>query len=154
MATRPKSETKIGAKQIVLAAGALLILIQLVPYGRNHENPPVLAEPPWDSPQTRETFYQVCGDCHSNTTEWPWYSSIAPASWLVASDVEEARSHLNVSEWGRGENHADEAAEEVEDGEMPLWYYLPLHPEARLTEVEKEAFVRGLVATFGREDDH
>lgn len=131
---------------------AILLLVQAVPYGRNHDNPTVAAEPEWDHPQTRELFYRACGDCHSNETRWPWYSQIAPASWLVQRDVEEGREHLNVSEWGQGEQEADEAAEMLEEGEMPLWFYLPLHAEARLTEQEKDQLIRGLEATFGREE--
>ena len=130
----------------------LLLLIQFFPYGRNHENPPVIAEPTWDSPETRATFFETCGDCHSNETVWPWYSHIAPVSWLVAHDVEDARSEFNVSEFGREHDHSDEAAEELEEGKMPLWFYLPLHPEARLTDEEKEAFIKGLVATFGERE--
>lgn len=131
---------------------AILVLIQAVPYGRDHANPTVAAEPEWDHPQTRELFHRACGDCHSNETRWPWYSHVAPVSWLVQNDVEEGREHLNVSEWGQGEQEADEAAEMVEEGEMPLWFYEPLHPEARLTEQEAERLVRGLEATFGREE--
>ena len=127
----------------------LFAAIQLVPYGRDHTNPPVTAEPDWDSPHTRETFFRVCKNCHSNETEWPFYSHIAPASWLVRHDVTGARAHFNVSEWGRRKNKGDEAAEEVRAGNMPPFYYLPLHPEARLTPAEKEEFVRGLVRTFG-----
>ncbi len=129
------------------------LLIQLVPYGRDHENPEVLREPEWDSPRTRELFVRACQDCHSNGTKWPWYSFVAPASWLVQRDVEEGRSHFNVSEWGREENHGDEAAKLVREGEMPPWFYLPLHPEAQLTDAEREKLVAGLTATFGEEDE-
>lgn len=138
------------------AALLLLILLvgfQFVPYGRNLENPPVRDEPGWDDPQTRVLFMRACGDCHSNETDWPWYSGVAPASWLLQYDVEEGREHFNVSEWGRGEQDADEAAETVREGEMPLWYYLPLHAEARLTAAEEAALIRGLEATFGSESD-
>ena len=133
----------------VIAAG---IAIQLVPYGRSHENPAVVAEPDWDHPRTRELFSRSCLDCHSNETKWPWYSHVAPASWLVQRDVEEGRSHFNVSEWGREENHGDDAAELVRNGEMPPWFYLPAHPEARLSEAERAALVTGLIATFGEDD--
>ncbi len=85
---------------LVLLAGFLLI--QLVPYGRNHTNPPVLQEPNWDSPQTRALAQRACFDCHSNETEWPWYSHVAPVSWLVQRDVEEGREKVNFSTWGQG----------------------------------------------------
>lgn len=125
------------------------LAIQLVPYGRATTNPAVLAEPTWDSSETRELFFRACADCHSNETEWPWYARIAPASWLMKWDVEEARSHFNVSEWGRKGNHGDEAAELVRKGDMPLWYYLPAHPEAQLTSAETARLVAGLERTFG-----
>jgi len=57
-----------------LAGGAVIVLaaIQLVPFGRDHQNPPVTGEPAWDSPRTRELFFRACKDCHSNETTWPW----------------------------------------------------------------------------------
>lgn len=136
----------------LIAAILILILIQLIPYGRSHTNPPVTGEPKWDLPETRSLFMKACGDCHSNETKWPWYSSIAPASWLVQSDVDEARENLNVSEWGRKDkNRGVNAADEVKEGAMPPFFYLPAHPEARLTDAEKEKLIKGLIATFGTE---
>jgi mono/diheme cytochrome c family protein len=132
---------------------ALFGLIQLVPYGRDHENPAVIAEPTWKGDQTRELFFRTCKDCHSNETSWPWYASVAPVSWLVQHDVEEGRSHFNVSQWGQGKQDADEAAGMLRGGEMPPWFYLPAHPEARLTEPEKQALLRGLIETFGDEKE-
>ena len=139
-----------GRRLIAIGSGllAVVLAIQLVPYGRERSNPPVVAEPEWSDPRTRELFYRACGDCHSNETEWPWYSAIAPASWLVRWDVDEARSHFNVSEWGREHNHGDDAAEMVREGEMPLWRFLLLHPESRLTDAERAELVAGLEATF------
>jgi hypothetical protein len=112
----------------------------------------VRREPDWDRPRTRELFFRTCRDCHSNETSWPWYSHVAPASWLVQHDVEEGREHFNVSEWGREDNEGDEAAELLREGEMPPWFYLPAHPEALLTDAERRELVAGLVATFGEED--
>lgn len=129
-----------------------LVVIQFVPYGRNHANPPVKQEPAWDSPKTRELFSRACRDCHSNETVWPGYSNIAPPSWLVRYDVEHGREMFNVSEWGRsGKNKGDEAAEEFNDGEMPPWFYTPMHPQARLNPMERKQFTAGLIATFGEE---
>jgi len=68
---------------MVLAGGIVFIAMQLVPYGHAHTNPPVTGEPKWDSPQTRELAKRACFDCHSNETDWPWYSNIAPVSWLI-----------------------------------------------------------------------
>lgn len=143
--------------QILVRAAVVAIavfgLIQLVPYGRDHDNPAVIAEPVWKGAQTRELFFRVCKDCHSNETSWPWYASVAPVSWLVQYDVEEGRSHFNVSQWGQGKQDADEAAGMIRKGEMPPWFYLPAHPEARLTEPEKQTLLRGLIDTFGDEKE-
>ena len=139
-------------RRIGLIALAVVAGIQLVPYGREHANPPVAREPAWDAPRTRELFFRACKDCHSHETKWPWYSFVAPASWLVEYDVAEGRSHFDVSDWGRAHNEGDEAAEMVREGEMPLWYYVVAHAEARLSESEREDLVAGLVATFGDEE--
>jgi mono/diheme cytochrome c family protein len=141
------------AKRLALYFGGILLLMQLVPYGWRRSNPPVVAEPAWDSPRTAELFARACADCHSNRTVWPWYSKVAPLSWWIVKDVEEGRSHLNVSEWHRPQEDAEEAAEEVRDREMPLPIYLPAHPEARLTDAEREELARGLERTFGRRRD-
>lgn len=135
-------------KQIALGLVGLFVLIQLVPYGRNHNNPPVVQEPAWDSPQTRELARRACFDCHSNETVWPWYSNVAPASWLIQHDVEEGRRKLNFSEWNRRQNELDEITEVIQEGEMPPIYYVLLHPEANLSQQEKEALIAGLRATI------
>ena len=141
-------------KKILIGAVALFVLIQFVPFGHDHTNPPVVAEPQWDTPQTRQLYMRACGDCHSNETKWPWYSSVAPVSWLVAHDVDEGREHLNTSNWGhQKKNEGDEAAKEVREGEMPPLVYLPTHPEARLSSEEKSQLIAGLKATFGDEED-
>src|SRR5690349_11025724 len=67
----------------LLAITGLFLLIQAVPYGRAHTNPPVVSEPHWDSPRTRELAKRACFDCHSNETRWPWYSHVAPMSWVL-----------------------------------------------------------------------
>lgn len=123
-----------------LAALALLFLaIQGVPVDRG--NPPVEEEVP-ASPEARAVLKRACYDCHSNEVVWPWYANVAPASWLVARDVREGREAVNYSTWNRLDaRHRREALheswEEVEEGEMPLWLYLPLHPEARLSEQDR-----------------
>ena len=137
----------------LLVAGGLLLAIQLVPYGWNHTNPAVVAEPKWDTPRTRELFVRACADCHSNETKWPLYSRVAPVSWLVYKDVQEGREHLNISEWNRPQKDANEASEKLQEGEMPLPIYLVTHPEARLTAAERQSLARALVATFGEEGD-
>lgn len=134
---------------IILGVICLGLGIQLLPYGRNHTNPPVVAEPAWDSPQTRELAKRACFDCHSNETAWPWYTNVAPVSWLVYHDVEEGRSKLNFSQWGQGKQEVKEIVEVVQEGEMPMPMYLPLHPEANLNAADKQALIQGLEKTFG-----
>jgi heme-binding protein len=134
-----------------LAGGGFLALLamQLVPYGRSHVNPPITGEPAWDSPETRTLAKRACFDCHSNETEWPAYSHVAPVSWLVQHDVDEGREVLNFSEWQRPQKEASESAEEVTEGEMPPIMYRLVHSHARLTGAERERFTRGLTKTFG-----
>lgn len=136
---------------VVAAVAALLLLIQVVPYGRAHENPPVVQEPNWDSAQTRELAQRACFDCHSNETVWPWYSNVAPVSWLVQHDVDEGRQYLNFSNWGQGEaaGEPDEMGEVIFEGEMPPAQFLITHPEAKLTDAEKQALADGLMRTAG-----
>ena len=71
---------------LILIAGAivLFLLIQLIPFGHNRTNPPAVSEPQWSSPEARALVKEHCFQCHSNETEWPWYTSIAPGSWLIA----------------------------------------------------------------------
>jgi mono/diheme cytochrome c family protein len=129
-----------------------LLVIQLVPYGRDHDNPPVVAEPSWDSAQTRELAVRACFDCHSNETVWPWYSNVAPMSWLVQRDIDEGREHLNYSEWNRPQE-GEESAETVRENSMPPTSYLLTHPDARLTDAELAALADGLAATLGGEGE-
>jgi len=133
--------------KILIGVFVLFIAIQFYPYGRGHENPPVTHHVKWDNPQTEEMFYNACADCHSNETVWPWYSNIAPASWLLQSDVEGGRSHFNISDPSKM-RHAEEAHEMVENGTMPLGVYVILHSEADLDDQQKAEFVNGLKATF------
>ena len=139
------------ARIILLAVAALVgaFAVATVATAASHTNPPVIAEPAWDSPQTRATFMQACGDCHSNETQWRWYTAIPPFSIVVNRDVVEGRRKLNVSEWGTRRMDSRESAEQMEKGEMPPAIYLPLHPEANLTGAARQEFIRGLNATFG-----
>ncbi|MEX2314957.1 MAG: heme-binding domain-containing protein [Thermomicrobiales bacterium] len=134
----------------------LLVAIQFIPYGRDHNNPPVTQPIVWDSPRTEELVQRACADCHSNETTWPWYSNIAPVSWLIQHDVDEGRHKLNFSEWEQQPRAAREAAETVQEGEMPPWYFAVLHPDAKLSDQEKQDLIDGFHATFStgtRADD-
>jgi hypothetical protein len=89
-------------------------------------------------PSVTGVFARACGNCHSEKTDWPWYSHVAPVSWLVEGDVKRAREHLNLSRWDSLEA-ADRRmlltaiATVIENREMPPHKYLVLHPEARLS---------------------
>jgi len=140
---------------IVRKSLAILIIvaaaIQLVPYGKDHANPPVVREPAWDSPATRNLAKQACFDCHSNETVWPWYSRIAPISWLVYRDVAEGREELNFSDWHGGAGKAEKpqkVTRELESGGMPPLQYRINHPEARLDDAARRALIQGLTATM------
>ena len=128
----------------LLAVVGLFVLIQLVPFGRNHTNPPVVQEPSWDSAETRALAKRACFDCHSNESVWPWYSSIAPVSWLVAQDVTEGRSAMNFSDWGQTAERGQKVARQVQRGAMAPAFYLPMHPTAQLTADERAQLIAGL----------
>jgi hypothetical protein len=132
-------------KWVLLAA----ILIQLVPFGHTHTNPPATKETAWDSPQTSALIHRACYDCHSNETTWPWYSHVAPLSWLLQRDVNGGRSDLNFTEWDRPQKHAKDVAEQVKEGGMPPWYYLPMHTAARLTASEKQFLIDSAEKSLG-----
>ena len=120
-------------KAIVLALAWILgvfAVMQLVPYGRTHSNPPIVKEPAWDSPRTRELAARACFDCHSNRTRWPWYADVAPFSWVVQRDVETARSVVNFSEWNVPTISRDYSGTSVILGNMPPVKYRMAHPEA------------------------
>jgi hypothetical protein len=135
--------------RIGLGLVVVLLAIQLVPYGRDHRNPPVRSEPAWDLSITRDLARQACFDCHSNETTWPAYASIAPVSWLVQHDVNEGRAVLNFSEWPSSSKEAGEASQEVREGEMPPMLYQLLHADARLTAADREQLALGLDRTLG-----
>lgn len=133
---------------LVLGLLGLLVLIQFVPYGRDHSNPPVTAEPAWDGPGTRAIAVDSCFDCHSNLTEWPWYTNVAPFSWLVQRDVDGGRKVLNLTEWDRPQPEADELFEVIDEGSMPPRSYLVTHPGASLSDTERRTLIDGFRATF------
>lgn len=127
----------------------IFVIMQLIPLDQT--NPPVKAEPNWDSPQTRELAAVACFDCHSNETDWsPWYAKIAPAKFLVWRDVEEGRSELNFSEWsdGMSAEMAGEIAEVIQEGEMPPMQYTLMHSNAKLSDEEKQQLIDGFARTF------
>lgn len=117
-------------------------------------NPPVVSEPAWDSERTRRLAERACFDCHSHETVWPWYTHIVPVGNLLERDVLNGRQQLNFSAWQQTcctLTQIDEMAETVNKREMPLPYYLILHPEADLTAAERGELVNGLIATMESE---
>lgn len=129
-----------------LAVAALVVfgLIQLVPFGHDHTNPPTVSEPNWVSPEARALVKEHCFQCHSNETEWPWYSNIAPASWLIAMDVKEGRGEFNFSDWNNHPGEVDEMAEEIESGGMPPVQYWAFHPNSKMNDQQKQALIQAL----------
>lgn len=129
------------ARNVLLGVVVLFVAIQAVPVERS--NPPVGSEVP--APENvRSILRRACYDCHSNETVWPWYSRIAPVSWLLAADVRKGREELNYSTWGaldeaRRAKKLKETWEEVADGEMPPWFYLAMHRDAVLSDDDRRA---------------
>ena len=122
-----------------MVLGVLFLAIQFVPV--NKVNLPVEEE--IEAPADVATILrESCYDCHSGETRWPWYSHLAPVSWLIAHDVDEGGEYLNLSTWNRygPEQRAElleEICDEVVEGAMPPWYYLPMHRGARLSEADR-----------------
>ena len=143
-----KKKKRRFVKPVLLGLLVLAAVIQLVPYGRDHSNPPVTGEPQWDSATTRDLAKRTCYDCHSNETTWPWESYVAPISWFIGNHIAEGRERLNFSEWDKPNAEAEEIIRSVRNDSMPLQSYLIMHPDAKLTAAEKEALIAGLNATL------
>ena len=138
-------------KKILIALAALAVVIQLVPQSVFPiTNPPVNPANTIESsahallPAVTAILERSCYDCHSNRTVWPWYSKVAPVAWLVSNDVTEARREVNFSDWAqynpkRAAHKLKEICEQVDQGEMPLWYYKPMHPASKLSDADKDA---------------
>ena len=137
--------------RVVLAIVGFFLLIQLVPYGRSHANPPVTRAIKWNSPRTARLFAQACQDCHSNLSSWRWYDSIAPASWLVQHDIDDGRQRLNVSEWNRGQPDVSEVVQAITSGSMPPIQYKLVHSGGRLSDAQRRQLARGIELTYKRD---
>ena len=146
--------------RIVLALIVILVVIQLIPVHRT--NPPVTADIP-TLPDVKAVLRRACYDCHSNETVYPWYSRIAPVSWLLAQHVSEGREELNYSTWDEynAEDQSEkihESWETVVEGEMPPRYYTVVHRDALLSP-EDRAVLQTWASKFERlerddEEDH
>ncbi len=136
-------------KFITIALVLIFLIIQFIPVDKS--NPPTIGEitPP---PEVKSILQRSCYDCHSHQTVWPWYSRMAPVSWMIAHDVKEGRDHLNFSTWSTYNQRQqlklyEEIQEVIEKNEMPLKQYLWLHPPARLTDADKRILKAWLSTT-------
>jgi len=127
---------------IVIGGLVLFGLIQLIPIDRS--NPASTLEPNWSSPESRAIVKEHCFDCHSNETTWPWYSYIAPTSWLIKFDVTEGRHKFNFSEWDKRPGELGEMVENVQRGSMPPLQYTLFHPNSRLNDQQKQQLIDAL----------
>ena len=136
-------------RNILLAVLVLFVIAQF--FGIDKNNPPtdmakdfITIEKP---PQAIATMLKnVCYDCHSNETKYPWYTNIAPVSWWIKGHIDEGREHLNYSEWAtykeKKKSHKfEEMAELVEATEMPFITYVIMHPEAKMSTEERKELV-------------
>lgn len=131
---------------LVLFVGWLVL--QLFPL--DMDNPPVRREPNWDSPQTRELAKTSCFDCHSNETEWPWYSHIAPVRFLIWNDVRSGRGEMNFSDWDNRSRSVGEIIEVIQTGRMPPDIYTLMHSNAKLSSDERDALSVGIRETLAQ----
>ena len=145
-------------QRVALAAVLVLVVAQVIPVDRT--NPPVTGDLVGAPAPVADALRRACYDCHSRETVWPWYSRVAPVSWLVAHDVAEGRETLDFSTWQslaprKKAKLLEKSVEEVEEGGMPPWYYAFMHPRARLDQAERTALVawaRGEAESVKRAD--
>jgi len=140
-------------KRIFQILGVLVLgflLIQLIPFGHNHTNPPIVSEPNWSSPQARALVKEHCFQCHSNETAWPWYSNIAPGSWLIAFDVIAGRQKFNFSDWNRNPGELNEMVGAIQEGEMPPIQYWIVHPNSKMNAQQKQDLISALESSVNQ----
>ena len=130
-----------------------LMLMQFIPIWMiepmmDPRNPPVQYEIEWASDEADSIMRMVCYTCHSNETEYPIYAQIAPVSWMAAEHVNQGRQHLNFSEQPMDEISMGRLIEYIQSDAMPPAAYRLMHPEANLTEAQKNALIDGIRATF------
>jgi hypothetical protein len=138
---------RLSTRTVVRSLVVLILLAQLVRPART--NPPVdpsrtIQAQTSMTPDVRAIFDRSCRDCHSYETEWPWYSHVAPFSWLLISHVNEAREHMSMSDWAsytppEASERLDEICTEVREGEMPMSSYVLVHRSAALGDADRRA---------------
>ena len=157
MATNQSSERPRDVRRYVrvglLWAIGLLLVIQLVPYGRDHTNPQPTKQVALPTAAQRELFRAACQDCHSYNTDWLWYTNIAPVSWLVQSDVDGGRERMNLSTWDRPQPELGDVEEAIQGGDMPpLKYWIsPYHWNARLSDSQKQQLIAGFRTLYAKD---
>jgi hypothetical protein len=132
-------------KLTVIIVVAVFILIQLFPLDRDNPAADPSSEIKLEG-EVKMIVQTACYDCHSNNTRWPWYSYVAPASWLVTHDVHEARDELNFSLWNtysqkRINRKFQEIVEEIEEEEMPMPIYIIMHSEADIDQEQRTVLI-------------
>jgi Haem-binding domain len=129
-------------RKAVLSGVICMGLAQLV--RPDTQNPPVdQARSLWNdrAVDTRVAgiLRRACADCHSHETAWPWYSKVSPVSWLLERHVKNGRAKLNFSDWaGASQDQLEEIYDSVAKGKMPMPGYLLLHPQARLSQTDRD----------------
>lgn len=160
MAGEAAAPLNVGQQIVPVAVSAIIItvvgflLIQV--FQVSHENPPVQTTLSFDTPEGKQLFEGACSDCHSNNTVWPWYSYIAPSSWLQASHVNTARSFFNTSEWNtipafRKRQIIGNVAMQVRSHNMPPLDYRMIHSTAQLTDQQRETLIQDLQAALQKQ---
>jgi Haem-binding domain len=127
-------------KWLVVVFAVLLLVAQFVRPAKTNPNADqslAIESQMRVDPKVTTIMTRSCADCHSNKTQWPWYSNVAPVSWFVIDHVNDGRRHLNFSEWGkydakRKQDKLGEICKLAKSGEMPLSSYTPLHPGSSL----------------------
>jgi Haem-binding domain len=145
--TERSNRVKPILKWLFVALAAVFVLLQFTNPVRT--NPPVkdnfftATNPP---PQIAATLRAACFDCHSSETHWPWYSHVAPISWLVVNDVNNGRKHVDFSDWPDNPDSAARKLENMSDElgykEMPPMDYTLMHPAARLTDSQRKELIQ------------
>lgn len=141
---------KVFKKIVLIAFGAFLLmqLYQPVRVTDYEQVPNEYFTNVYSVPAKVETILKTsCYDCHSNKTNYPWYSKIQPIRMLMDGHIKEGRENLNFSEWGsyssrKQGNKLDRISKQVKSGEMPLFSYTLIHRDAILTTIQKEELIR------------
>lgn len=133
---------------IAIGALTLLLLAQAVPYGRSHANPRPTKPVAFVTTHGQRLFTEACGDCHSDLTRWPWYSNVAPMSWLVQNDVNGGRGAFNVSEWDKPQPELGDIVDQVTGGGMPPAQYKLIRSAATLSKGQRSELAAELTRIY------